>query len=107
MRITRTVIAHACARSTGMLRFDAPADQVLSRYFRNHRNLGQAERAFIAEAVFAVLRRKRSLEAAAGSAQPEALLAAALVRVQGLSARALQGRLRRKPAAQAAPAAAG
>ncbi|HSA91124.1 MAG TPA: RsmB/NOP family class I SAM-dependent RNA methyltransferase [Burkholderiales bacterium] len=89
-----------------MLRFDAPADQVMSHYFRSHRNLGQAERAFIAEAVFAALRRKRSLEAAAGSAQPQALLAAALVRVQGHSARALQDlfdesllrRLRQPPA---------
>jgi 16S rRNA (cytosine967-C5)-methyltransferase len=88
--ITRAVIAHARAALSGMLRFDGPADQVLSRYFRSHRNLGQAERAFIAETVFAVLRRKRSLEAAAGSSQPEALIAAALVRVQGLSARALQ-----------------
>jgi 16S rRNA (cytosine967-C5)-methyltransferase len=73
-----------------MLRFDAPADQVLSHYFRNHRNLGQHDRAFVAEAAFAVLRRKRSLEAAAASAEPQALLAAALVRIQGLSARALQ-----------------
>lgn len=91
MRITRAVIAHAGAALAAMLRFEAPADMILSRYFRNHRQLGQAERAFIAEAVFAVLRRKRSLEAAAGSANAEALLAAALMRVQGLSARALQG----------------
>jgi 16S rRNA (cytosine967-C5)-methyltransferase len=91
VRITRALVAHARAALGGMLRFDAPADQSLSRYFRSHRNLGQAERAFVAEAVFAVLRRKRSLEAAAGSEQPEALLAAALVRIQGHSARALQG----------------
>lgn len=91
MRITRAVIAHAGAALAGMLRFDAPADKILLRYFRNHRQLGQAERAFIAEAAFAVLRRKRSLEAAAGSANAEALLAAALMRVQGLSARALEG----------------
>jgi 16S rRNA (cytosine967-C5)-methyltransferase len=91
VRITRAVTAHAGAALAGMLRFDAPADMILSRYFRNHRRLGQAERAFIAEAVFAVLRRKRSLEAAAGSANAEALLAAALMRVQGLSARALEG----------------
>jgi 16S rRNA (cytosine967-C5)-methyltransferase len=91
VRITRAVIAHAGAALAGMLRFDAPADKILLRYFRNHRQLGQAERAFIAEAAFAVLRRKRSLEAAAGSANAEALLAAALMRVQGLSARALEG----------------
>ncbi len=90
MRITRGVLAHARAALTRMLRFDAPADQLLSSYFRSHRNLGQHDRAFVAESVFAVLRRKRSLEAAAGSADPQALLAAALVRVQGLSARALQ-----------------
>jgi 16S rRNA (cytosine967-C5)-methyltransferase len=88
--VTRAVLGHARAALAGVLRFDAPADQGLSRYFREQRNLGQRERAFVAEAVFAVLRRKRSLEAAAGSAEPQALLAAALLRVQGLSARALQ-----------------
>jgi len=91
VRITRAVLAHARAALSRILRFDAPADQLLSRYFREHRNLGQNDRAFIAESVFAVLRRMRSLEAAAGSAEPGALLAAALLRVQGLSARALQG----------------
>ncbi|MGQ0656367.1 MAG: RsmB/NOP family class I SAM-dependent RNA methyltransferase, partial [Betaproteobacteria bacterium] len=45
---------------------------------------------FVAEAVFAVLRRKRSLEAAAGSAAPRPLLIAALVRVFGLSGRVLE-----------------
>lgn len=89
--MTRTALAHAGAALTRILRFDAPADQLLSRYFREHRNLGQSERAFVAETVFAVLRRKRSLEGAAGSAEPWALTAAALLRVHGLSARALQG----------------
>ena len=73
-----------------VLRFAAPGDQVLSRYFREHRALGQHDRAFIAEAVFAAVRRKRSLEAAAGSTEPGALLAAALLKVQGISARALK-----------------
>lgn len=90
MRITRALVAHAGAALAQVLRFDAPADQVLSRYFREHRNLGQSDRAFVAEAVFAVLRRKRSLEAAAGSTAPAALVAAALARVLGYSARALQ-----------------
>jgi 16S rRNA (cytosine967-C5)-methyltransferase len=64
---------------------------VLSRYFRAGRELGQRDRAFVAESVFAVLRRKRSLEAAAQSTQPRLLLIAALLRVMGLSGRALQG----------------
>jgi 16S rRNA (cytosine967-C5)-methyltransferase len=90
VRATRAALAHAAAALSRILRFDAPADQLLSRYFRDHRNLGQNDRAFVAETVFAVLRRKRSLEAAAGSAEPPALIAAALMRVLGLSARALQ-----------------
>src|SRR5581483_9670645 len=63
--------------------------QVLSRYFRAHSELGQRDRAFIAETCFAVLRRRRSLEAAAGSAEARALVAAALARVLGFSGRAL------------------
>ena len=91
MRVTGALLAHAGSALSRILRFDAPADQLLSAYFRQQRSLGPSERAFVAEAVFAVLRRKRSLEAAAGSAAPSALVAAALLRVLGLSARALHG----------------
>jgi 16S rRNA (cytosine967-C5)-methyltransferase len=73
-----------------LLTFSRPADQALSAYFRSHRELGQQDRAFIAETVFAVLRRKRSLAMSAGSAAPHALAIAALVRVFGISGRALQ-----------------
>jgi 16S rRNA (cytosine967-C5)-methyltransferase len=89
VKISRAVVAHAGAALAAVLRFEAPADQVVSGYFRSHRELGQHDRAFVAEAVFAALRRRRSLEAAAGSGEPAALLAAALMRVQGFSARAL------------------
>ena len=85
------LVRHARAALDDLLRFAAPADQTLSRYFREHRELGQKARAFIAEATFAVLRRRRSLAAAAGSEGPQALLVAALLRVLGFSGRALQG----------------
>jgi 16S rRNA (cytosine967-C5)-methyltransferase len=91
--LTRALLAHACSAVAKVVRFDAPADQLLSRYFREHRDLGQNERAFVAETAFAVLRRKRSLEAAARSAEPQALVGAALLRVLGFSARALEGLL--------------
>ena len=91
MRLTRALLGHAQAVLGKTLQFSGPADELVSRYFREHRELGQQERAFVAESVFAVLRRKRSLEAAAGSSEPHALLAAALLRLQGLSARALEG----------------
>ena len=89
MRPTPGQLAHAEAALAKLLRFTSPADQALSAYFRGHRSLGQRDRAFIAEAVYAVLRRKRSLEAASGSGTPRELLAAALVRLFGLSGRAL------------------
>ena len=76
-----------------LLRFSGPADQAVSRYFRAHRNFGREDRAFIAETVYAALRRKRSLAAAAGSQEPRALVLAALVRVFGFSGRTLESSL--------------
>ncbi|HSH06424.1 MAG TPA: RsmB/NOP family class I SAM-dependent RNA methyltransferase [Burkholderiales bacterium] len=93
MKLHAALLRHAEALLAELLTFSTPADQAVSRYFRGHRTLGQRDRAFIAETTFAVLRRKRSLEAVAGSAQPRALLLAALLRVQGLSLRALDDRL--------------
>jgi 16S rRNA (cytosine967-C5)-methyltransferase len=93
MKPTRSLLGHATSVLRTLLEFSGPADETLSGYFRAHRNLGQHDRAFVAEAAFAVLRRKRSLEAAAGSTEPRALLIAALVRVLGLSGRALDGML--------------
>jgi 16S rRNA (cytosine967-C5)-methyltransferase len=93
MRVTRPLLGHASAILAQLLEFSGPADEALSRFFRTNRGLGRQERSFIAEGVFAVLRRKRSLEAAAGSAAPRALLLAALLRVVGFSGRALEGAL--------------
>ena len=90
MRPTPALLAHVESALVELLAFSRPADQALSAYFRSHRELGQQDRAFVAETVFAVLRRKRSLEMAAGSAAPHALAVAALVRVFGISGRALQ-----------------
>jgi 16S rRNA (cytosine967-C5)-methyltransferase len=41
-----------------VLRFDHPADQVVSRFFREHRSLGPRERSTLAETVYNVLRKK-------------------------------------------------
>ena len=90
MKPTRALLAHSETALAELLQFSRPADKALSAYFRSHRDLGQQDRAFVAETVFAVLRRKRSLEAAAGSAAPRDLAIAALVRVFGLSGRAFE-----------------
>ena len=94
MIVYRAQLARAEALLTELLSSAGPADAAVSRYFRAHRNLGQQDRAFVAETVYAVLRRRRSLEAAAQSAAPRDLAIAALVRVRGLSGRALEGALR-------------
>jgi len=91
VRVTRALLAQASAALSSLLELSRPADEALSLFFRGHRSLGQHDRAFIAETAFAALRRRRSLEAAAGSAAPDALLAAALLRIIGLSGRALEG----------------
>ena len=91
MRLTQATLRHAALVLSRLLEFSGPADETLSAYFRQQRSLGPQERAFVAEASFAVLRRRRSLQAAAGSGAPEALILAAALRVLGLSLRALDG----------------
>ena len=49
----------ACAELIKLtLRFEHPADAVVSRYFRDNRSLGPRERATLAETVYTVLRKK-------------------------------------------------
>ncbi len=89
-RFTPTLFAHAEAVLGLLLRFDYPADAVVSRYFREHRELGHADRAFVAETVFAALRRGRSLEArCAGRLSDRNRLLAALAVTRGWSQREL------------------
>lgn len=59
------------------LKFDHPADAVVSRFFREHRNLGPRERNTLAETTFAVLRQKLLFEhlARSGSGPRERRLA--------------------------------
>ncbi len=67
-----------------------PADAVLSRYFRDHPKLGQNDRAFIAETVFAALRRRRLLQHLTGTTDARALMLAALVLVRGHNLREME-----------------
>lgn len=89
-RFTPALFAHAEAVLGQLLTFEHPADAVVSRYFREHRELGHADRAFVAETVFAVLRRGRSLEArCAGQLSNRRRLLAALAVTRGWSQREL------------------
>lgn len=72
-----------------VLTASGPADAKLGAFFRGHRELGTKDRAFIAESVYGVLRRKRWLAHLADGEDPRKLLVAWLVRVQGSSLRDL------------------
>ena len=61
-------LLEACADLVAqVLKFDHPADAIVSRYFREHRSLGPRERATLAETAYGVLRRKLLFEHFAGS----------------------------------------
>jgi 16S rRNA (cytosine967-C5)-methyltransferase len=68
----------------------APADALLRGFFRQHPQIGQHDRAFIADGVFAYLRRRRSLEALAATEDPRHLALASVVREHGVSVRELE-----------------
>ena len=59
------------------LKFDHPADAIVSRFFRDHRSLGPRERATLAETVYTVLRKKLLFDhyAPSGSGSKERRLA--------------------------------
>jgi len=99
MRITPTLLERTSAALAEALRFEYPADAVLSQFFRENKALGARERAFVAETVYAVLRRRRTLERIVGSrASPRRLVIAALVRLAGYNQRQLEEALRRSEA---------
>ena len=113
--------AHASAKVTSVLlerlseaimfvlRFDKPADRQLSEYFRAHPQLGQSERAFIAEGIYAGLRHKRMLDLVLkelqnlnppGAQSPYAharrFALATLLRARNMNARELQSAVRKE-----------
>ena len=58
MRLPPAIIASTEEALREVLRFTGPADVVLSRFFRDHPRLGGRERGMIAEATYALLRRR-------------------------------------------------
>lgn len=77
-----------------LLKFERPADAVLSDHFREQRGLGRRERGFIAETCYAVLRHRRQLERLAQpEVTPRRLLLACLLRHSGFGLRQLSAQL--------------
>jgi 16S rRNA (cytosine967-C5)-methyltransferase len=94
MPLPRPLLDHTVAALAAVLEFKYPADTVVSRYLRAHPILGQQDRAFVAETVFAVLRRLRLLETLTAGRDPRRLVLAALTRLRGLSLRELDRALK-------------
>ncbi len=71
-------LLEACSELVRLtLKFDHPADAIVSRFFRDHRGLGPRERATMAETVYTVLRKKLLFDhlAPSGSGSKERRLA--------------------------------
>jgi len=58
MRLPPAIIGYTEEVLREILRFTAPADNTLSRYFRDHPKLGSRERGAIAEGIYSLLRNK-------------------------------------------------
>ena len=62
-------LLEGCAELVALvMRFDHPADSIISRFFKTHRGLGQRERATLAETAYRVLRHRSLFELMARSA---------------------------------------
>ena len=88
------LLRQAAMLLTNLLDFNSPADAKLGEFFRNNRDLGTKERAFVAESVYGVLRRLRYLSAVTANEEGDPddarkLILAWLLRVQGTSLREL------------------
>ena len=73
-----------------------PADAKLGWFFKQNRELGTKDRAFVAESVYGVLRRKSFLAFVSDGEDPRKLLLAWLLRVQGMSMRDLDESLNKQ-----------
>ena len=90
MAINASQFQYAVDALRRILPCEHPADVALSTFFRDNHKLGQQDRHFIAESVFAVLRRHAFLSAiTAPNPTPKRLLVASLLRVRGLNVREL------------------
>ncbi|MGH8710671.1 MAG: RsmB/NOP family class I SAM-dependent RNA methyltransferase [Burkholderiales bacterium] len=72
-----------------------PADNLLTRHFRNHHELGIHDRGFIADTLFGMLRHRRFIEYLAGGAPQRRLVLAYLAKLSGRNLRELEPLLSR------------
>ena len=89
MRLTPAHLDMAAAALRAVLPLAHPADSLLRQFFRENRDLGPKDRAFVAESVFGVLRHRFFLENILEIATPRSLLLGYLARFHGMNLREL------------------
>ena len=90
MELTPPLLQLATQALDLVLDFKRPADAELSAFFRDHKKLGPHDLAFVAEAVFGVLRRYRYLSVVVPAANPRTLVIAWLIKARGMSGAVLE-----------------
>lgn len=90
MLVNKFLIGEAASAFKEMAGLAHPADATLRRFFRERPKLGQRDREFVAETVYAWLRRKRSIEYVAASQDAGNLVLATLAKSMGYSMRQLE-----------------
>jgi 16S rRNA (cytosine967-C5)-methyltransferase len=84
-------LLQACSSAfAAVLPLARPADALLSAYFREHRQLGQRDRALIADSVYAALRRRRLLDRVAGAGNARRFVLATWAALLGANVRELE-----------------
>jgi 16S rRNA (cytosine967-C5)-methyltransferase len=94
MTLRANQIAGLAAAIAHVRPLERPADQLMHQFFRLHPAMGQQDRAFVADGVFAYLRRRRSLEALAQTTRPMHLALAVTARELGIGLREMETALK-------------
>jgi 16S rRNA (cytosine967-C5)-methyltransferase len=89
-RYSRALLDACCGAFGAVMPLAHPADSLLSAYFRAHPELGQRDRALVADTVYAALRRRRLLERIAGATGARRLVLATWAALLGANLRELE-----------------
>jgi 16S rRNA (cytosine967-C5)-methyltransferase len=89
-RYSRALLDACCGAAAAVLPLERAADASLSAYFRAHAELGQRDRALVADTIYAALRRRRLLERLTGSTGVRRLVLAAWTVLLGANLREVE-----------------
>jgi 16S rRNA (cytosine967-C5)-methyltransferase len=94
MNLARAQLDAIVQALTVILPARAPADAQLRQFFRDNRNLGNRDRALVADTVYAALRRRRLLEHVTPRSTPREIALATIVKLQGVGLSQIESALK-------------